>query len=502
MADLTILWAILGVLAGLAVLFFLVSYVKAAPNEALVVSGWPRKTPKFLIGTGGIRIPGLQRSDSIYLGQISVDIKTPTAVPTRDYIDVKADAVAKVRISPEHIALAAANFLNKRPADIAAEIQDSLQGNMREIIGAQELKSLTVDRDGFSNQIQSKAAPDMEKLGIEILSCNIQTITDNKGLIEQLGADNTCKITKEAQINKANADRDVDIARSAAAKEANDARVAAEQSIAEQNTQLALKKAELKRQQDLKQAIADSAYEIQKQEQQVLINQKTVEAETTETITRQSRQREINRLTVEAQIEKAEQEKILREREIEIKERQLAAEIEKQAAAEKVKKETDASAELEQRKREAEAKRYEAEQEAAAVKAKAAADLFAQQQKAAGIEAVGKAEAEAIRAKGEAEAAAMDKKAEAFRKYDKAAMAKMAFDALPTVVANAAAPIAAIKDVHVYGTTGQEAAGISGNVPVLVKQSMDVMQEATGVDLAKIMQENSKVVAAKADVKH
>ena len=492
------------IIGGALLLFLIIllalSYVKTSPNQALVISGWPRKEPKFLIGTGGLRIPGLQKVDQLYLGQLSVDIKTDTSVPTSDFINVDVDAVAKVRIDPNNIATAAANFLGKTRQEIAQEIRDSLQGNMREIIGTQDLRSLNNDRDGFSNQIQEKAAPDMAKLGIEILSCNIQSITDREGLIHALGADNTCKITKDAAINKANAERDVAIAKAKAEKEANDARVQSETEIAVKNTELAVKQADLKRQADTQRAVADAAYEIQKQEQAKEINTRTVEAKAALEIRKNERQKEINKLEVEAQVEKAKQEQALREQEIAIQEKTLAAKVNKQADADKYQKEVNAAAELEQRKRKAEAERYEAEQKALAVKAQAEAELFAQQQKAAGIKAVGEAEAAAIQAKGEAEAKAMDKKAEAMKKYGQAAMAQMVIEKLPEVAQAVAQPLSTINDVHVYGTNGNEAAGISGNVPVVIKQTMDVMKQTTGVDLGKIMTENSKVISAGAEV--
>lgn len=491
------------IIVAVVVLLFLlvISYVKTSPNQALVISGWPRKRPKFLVGTGGLRLPGLQKVDRLYLGQLSVDIKTDSPVPTSDFINVDVDAVAKVRIDPNNIATAAANFLGKSREQIAAEIRDSLQGNMREIIGTQDLRSLNVDRDGFSNQIQEKAAPDMAKLGIEILSCNIQSITDGEGLIHALGADNTCKITKDASINKANAERDVAIARAEASKQANDARVAAETEIAIKNTELAIKQADLKKQADTQTAIADAAYEIQRQEQAREINIKTVEAEAAKSIKQQERQKEINRLTVEAEVERAKQEQLLREQEIAIQQKLLEAQVNKQADAAKYQKEVDAAAELEQRKRQAEAERYEAEQKAAAVKAQAEAALFAKQQEAAGIKAVGEAEAAAIKAKGEAEAIAMDKKAEAYKKYNGAAIAEMMVKILPDVAAKVAEPLTTINDVHVYGTSGSEASGISGNVPVVMRQTMEVIKEATGVDMAKIMESNTQIIAGEAKIK-
>ena len=155
----------------------LMGYVKAPPDQAYIISGL-RKNSRILIGQAGIRIPFLERLDKLYLGQMTVDIKTEQSVPTNDFINVSVDAVAKVRISPEEngIRLAAKNFLNKKGNDIAMDLKDSLQGNMREIIGTLTLEKINTDRDSFSDQVMQKASRDMEKLGIEILSCNIQDV--------------------------------------------------------------------------------------------------------------------------------------------------------------------------------------------------------------------------------------------------------------------------------------------------------------------------------------
>ena len=84
---------------------------------------------------------------------------------------------------------------------------------MREIIGTLTLRAINTDRDSFSDQVMIKASKDMEKLGIDILSCNIQNVTDEHGLIQDLGMDNTSKIRKDASIAKAEAERDIAIAR-------------------------------------------------------------------------------------------------------------------------------------------------------------------------------------------------------------------------------------------------------------------------------------------------
>ena len=95
----------------------------------------------------------------------------------------------------------------------------------------------------------------------------------------------------------------------------------------------------------------------------------------------------------------------------------------------------------------------------------------------------------------------MDKKAEAYKKYNGAAIAEMMVKILPEIASKVAEPLTSINDIHVYGTTGAEAAGISGNVPVVMRQTMEVIKEATGVDMAEIMQNNTQVIAGEAKIK-
>ncbi len=486
------------------------SYVKAPPDTAFIITGAGRK--KILIGNAGICIPLLNRLDKLLLRQVSVDIKTNGYIPTKDFIGVDIDAIAKVAVMSdkemvkvpdptgeytypvgdahegEHyrlvpgIDLAMKNFLNMREEQIVKALTDSLQGNMREIIGTMELRVISSDRKAFGDQVQEKAQSDMNNLGIKIISCNIQKVVDENGLINALGQDNMSKIQKEAAIAKAEADRDVAIKQAETSREANDARVIANLEIEKKNNELALRKADLKRIEDTKRAEADAAYDIQKQIQM----------------------KEVNTETVNAQIAQAEREADLRERQVAIKERELDANVRKQAEAERYATEQKAEAELAKRQREAEAALFEQEREAAARKAQAEADKFSAEQEAAGIkakydaeaagiEAKGLAEAEAIKAKGLAEAEAMEKRAEAYKKYNNAAIVEMMIKIMPQMASEIAKPLSQIDSINIYGT-GDGSGGasqISGNMPVVMKQVFDTMSQATGVDLSEIIKANT-----------
>jgi len=86
----------IGIIAGVIILLLLVvlftCYVKAPPSTAYVISGIKRE-PRILIGAGGVKIPIFERLDKVYLGQLTVDIRTERSVPTNDFINVNVDAV-------------------------------------------------------------------------------------------------------------------------------------------------------------------------------------------------------------------------------------------------------------------------------------------------------------------------------------------------------------------------------------------------------------------------
>ena len=462
---------IIVVIAIIAILAILASgYVKAPPDQAYIISGL-KKESKILIGRAGIKIPFLERMDKLYLGQMTVDIKTEQSVTTNDFINVNVDAVAKVRINPttDGIKLAAKNFLNKKPGDIALDLQDSLQGNMREIIGTLSLKVINTDRDSFSDQVMMKASKDMDKLGIEILSCNIQNVTDENGLIKDLGADNTSLIKKNAAIAKAQADRDIAIAQAEADKAANEARVLSDTQIAQKNNELEIRRAELKIISDNKKAEADAAYKIQAQSQQ-----KSIETE-----------------TVNAQIARAERDAELKKQEVEIARQRLDAEIRAKADADRYREEQQAQAELFKRQKEAEAKKFE-QQDAEAKKAMAEAVRFAREQEAEGIRATGLAEAEAIRAKATAEAEGIDKKAEAMKKYGEAAIIEMIMQALPEIAKNVAEPLSKVDKITMYGEGNS--AKMLQDIINSTTQVTEGLAQGMGIDVKALL---SSIVGAK-----
>lgn len=149
------------------VLILATGYVKASPDTAYIISGM-RKQPKVLIGKAGIKIPFLEKKDELNLQLIPIDVKTSSAVPTADYINIRVDAAVNVKISDNEtrLALAAQNFLNKPVEYIAQVAREVLEGNMREIVGKMNLEEMVSDRQKFANLVKENAEPDLAAMGI------------------------------------------------------------------------------------------------------------------------------------------------------------------------------------------------------------------------------------------------------------------------------------------------------------------------------------------------
>jgi len=466
------IFTIVGIVLVVAVIVILatMSYVKCPPDHAFLISG-PRKDLKIISGKAGFRIPFIERLDKLYLGAIGVDVKTRSAVPTAEYINVFVDANVNIRVSskPELMAVAAKNFLNQKREVISAKAQEVLEGNVREIIGQMKLTEMVSDRQKFAKMVLDNAAPDMAELGLEIVSFNVQNFKDENGVIDDLGIDNVEQIKKNAAIAKSDAKREIAIQEAENQRRANEAQVQAATQIAEQNTALDMRAAELKSQSEVKRAAADMAYDIQKADQK----------------------KELDVAMTNASIAQAEREVELQTQKIALKEKELDALVRKEADAQLYKTQKMAEAELIKRQKDAEAKAYEevqraeAEQRAAAaraeaMKAEAEARKYAAEQEAAGIAAKYQAEADGIRAKGLAEAEGIDKKAEAQKKMGEASVLEMYFQAMPLIAKAVAEPLSNVDSITMYGEGNQ--AKMVQDITTTMSQIMAGVKDSTGID--------------------
>ena len=266
----------------LALIVFLCNYVKVPPNVALIVSGRRRKYRvkddsgneivkefgyRIVRGGATFVIPFFERVDRLNLGIMQVDIKTTQPVPSMEYIGMMVDGVANIKIGSDDVSVATAaeQFLGWNQTDIAAVAMQVLEGNMREIIGRMTISDLVQNRDKFAQETQRAATADMKNMGLEIVNITIQNFADNDGVLDTLAVKNIAEKKRDADIARAEAERDTVIRQSIADQEGNKARTEANARIAEQDKELELRRAEYRAQQDRAKAEADLAYKVQQE---------------------------------------------------------------------------------------------------------------------------------------------------------------------------------------------------------------------------------------------
>ncbi|TCW40670.1 flotillin [Laceyella sacchari] len=457
---------------------FWARYKTVGADEAMIVTGsmlgsknvltdGDNKKIKIIRGGGAFIVPIFQRAEKLSLLSHKLTVSTPE-VYTEQGVPIMVDGVAIIKIGGalEDVATAAEQFMGKSDDVLNDEAREVLEGHLRAILGTMTVEEVYKNREKFAQEVQTVAARDLKKMGLQIVSFTIKDVRDKNGYLEALGRPRIAMVRRDADIAEANAIRDTEIQTAKAREEGTKASLISETNIAEAQKNKELRISEFKIEQDMKRAEADQAYNLQENrfKQQVV-----------------REQMEIELVKKQKMIE-------LEEKEITRREKQYDAEVRKKADADRYAKEQEAKAlRFEQEARalaEASTIKAKGNAEAEAVKAKGLAQ--AEVEKLEGI-----AQAEVIRAKGLAEAEAKQKLAEAFESYGQAAVLDLIAKMLPELAKQVAQPLSNIDKLTVVdasGENGQGASKVSNYVTNLMAQTPEMLKSVSGIDLNQIIQ--------------
>jgi flotillin len=465
---------VVGVIVVLGLAFW-ARYKTVSPDEAMIVTGsflgsrnvsedeTGRKI-KIVRGGGAFILPVFQQAQFLSLLSHKLDVTTPE-VYTEQGVPVSSEAVAIIKIggSVEDVATAAEQFLGKPIESLKGEAQEVLEGHLRAILGSMTVEEVYRNRDKFAQEVQSVAAKDLKKMGLQIVSFTIKDVRDKHGYLDALGKPRIAAVKRDADIAEAEAVRDARIQKARAEEEGQKAELLRDTNIAEAAKEKELKIAAFRKDQDQAKAEADQAYSIQeaRSKQSVIEEQMKVELV--------RKEREIDLETKE----------ILR------REKQYDAEVKKKADADRYAVEIAAEADKARKLLEADALRYKIEAEAKAM---------AEQKRLEGLaiaeaeKAKGTAEAEVIRLRGLAEAEAKQKLAEAFEKFGEAAVLDIIVKMLPELAGRVAEPIKAIDKLTVVDTgQGEGAARVSNYVTSLMATAPEMLKNVSGIDVEQLV---------------
>ncbi|MGH2495867.1 MAG: SPFH domain-containing protein [Ktedonobacteraceae bacterium] len=473
---------VIGVVAIVVVVIIIIQTIgrllrKVGPNQALIVYG--AGGTRVITGGSHFVIPLYQRAQEFSLELMSFDVAPSQDLYTTQGVAVNVEAVTqiKVRSDEESVKTAAEQFLSKRQEERESLIGLVMEGHLRGIVGQLTVEELVKDPENVGSKMLKTVTPDMEKMGLEVISFTIKDVRDKNDYISNMGRPQIVEIRKQADIASALAQRDTQIQQANAAREAAVAKSAADQGRvkaeteslalqAESQRNLALKKAAFDAEVKKQQATADKTYDIQANLMQ---------------------QQVVNEAVKVTEVEKQAQIKV-QQAEIQRRELELQATVQKAAEAERRRVETSAEAERQRLI-------LEAQGQADAAKARGFGEADANRAKglaeAEVIRAKGLAEAEIIRAKGEAEAEAMKVKAAAFHEYNQAAVLDKLLTGMPEIVRAIAEPLSKVDKVTIVstgnGNDGMGASRITGDIMNMVAQVPALFELLSGTRLGDLM---------------
>ena len=217
---------VFGTVIIVALLIFYVAsrYRVANANEALIVAGsagakvrdekGQLMTPagdkgvKVVVGGGTFVMPLIHRVGRLKLTVRQIDVVLGDAV-TSQGIKVKVQGVATFKIGRDVASLrnAAERFLDAKDEHVDSIVKNVLEGSLRSIVGRLTIEELIMDRQKLQQEVQDAAKGDLSSSGLQIDAFTIQSISDESGYVDLLGAQKLAVVEKDARMAKAAADQ-------------------------------------------------------------------------------------------------------------------------------------------------------------------------------------------------------------------------------------------------------------------------------------------------------
>lgn len=255
----------IGVVALLVLIIFLCKIYKVAEmDKALIITGG--KEPVIKVSGGSFVIPIFRKADYFDLCMLTVpadsdEIKTKTSVP------IVVDWTAQIRPNTKDLQIlkkAIVSFKERGNDGIIDDVKLTLMGAVRGVVATLTPEQVQNDKETFKEEIMKSVKDELDEMGLELVSLNIQDITDNNGYYDDIAAIDREEKRKEAEKVKAMANQQIRQQSAESEKVAKQSELETELQIAEKNRDNDLKKAAFKIETDKANADAEIAGELQK----------------------------------------------------------------------------------------------------------------------------------------------------------------------------------------------------------------------------------------------
>src|SRR4051794_7482184 len=203
------------VLVALALIAFAIwahQYTKVGPNEVLIISG--RKGYRILRGGGTYVRPFRERVQRLSLELMQFDVRSAETYSMHG-VPVQVDGVCMVKIdsSDAGIEHAAQSFLSRGRDDIVRSAMQAVEGHLRAAVGSLPIEDIYRERQKLVAATRALAEPDVDNMGLQIVSLTIRNVADKQGYLEALGRPRTAQVKRDAIRGEAEAEQEAKEAR-------------------------------------------------------------------------------------------------------------------------------------------------------------------------------------------------------------------------------------------------------------------------------------------------
>ena len=180
------------------------------PDEALLISGGKSSDGapfRVVIGHGAFVVPFVRRANLLSLAMTESEVQETCVTKQGISLNVKAVIAFKVGNDVESIVAAGQRFLSDQD-QMSVLTGRIFAGHLRSIIGSMTVEEIVTERQKLATEVLDGSKQEMSKIGLTVDALQIQSIDDGQlGYILAMSAPHNAQIKQTAAIAQSNANQ-------------------------------------------------------------------------------------------------------------------------------------------------------------------------------------------------------------------------------------------------------------------------------------------------------
>jgi flotillin len=247
----------LSIFGVIVIIGFLNTFLQICkPSEILILSGRKHRTKegldvgyRVIFGGRTICIPILETVKTMDLCTMPVPVEVKNAYSKGGTpLDIQAIANVKISSNPDIVGNAIERFLDHDRSEITRVARETLEGNLRGVVSTLTPEQLNEDRLRFAERIAEDVSRDLSKLGLQLDTLKIQSVSDDVNYLSSIGRRQIALIARDAEIAESNALAEAEQIEADCKRKAEVAKTQARTITVQQENQLRKVKAQLEQQ--------------------------------------------------------------------------------------------------------------------------------------------------------------------------------------------------------------------------------------------------------------